>query len=99
MKRSAVLICPGRGTYNREELGYIAHHHGDKSALLAEFDAERRAQGQEAISILDGAERFSMARHTRGDVASPLIYTASLMDALSLAEDIEIVAVTGNSMG
>ena len=35
----------------------------------------------------------------RGDNASGLIYAASYADSISLAEDIEIVAVTGNSMG
>ena len=99
MTHTAVLICPGRGTYNREELGYIAHHHADKSDVLGEFDALRAAQGQVTISDLDGAERFSAATHTTGDAASPLIFTASYMDAQSLADDIDVVAVTGNSMG
>lgn len=96
MKKTAVLICPGRGTYNAPELGYLARHHAGK---LGEFDAERAAQGQESISALDGAAKFSAHLHTRGDNASPLIYAASLFDAQSLPEDIEIVAVTGNSMG
>ena len=39
------------------------------------------------------------ANTSRGDVASPLIYASALLDAQALAEDIEIVAVTGNSMG
>lgn len=99
MTRSAVLICPGRGTYNRPELGYLARHHGDKSALLAGFDRQRAAAGQDTLGALDGAARFSVARYSRGDVASPLIYAASLGDALSLAGDIDLVAVTGNSMG
>lgn len=99
MTRRAVLVCPGRGTYNKAELGYLARHHADKRPLLARFDALREAEGQESVTALDGAERFSTARHTAGDAASPLIYAASLMDAQSLAEDIELVAVTGNSMG
>lgn len=96
MKTTAVLICPGRGTYNAPELGYLARHHGGK---LAEFDAYRNAQGQETVSALDGAAKFSARLHTRGDNASPLIYAASLLDAQSIPADIEIVAVTGNSMG
>ena len=39
-----------------------------------------------------------MAQHTRGDNASALIYAASYADFLSLSE-IDVVAVTGNSMG
>jgi len=98
MRKTAVLICPGRGTYNAPELGYIARHHGTP-ALLAEFDAYRAEQGQETVSALDGAEKFSARVHTRGDNASPLIYAASLLDAQAISEDYQIVAVTGNSMG
>ncbi|MDE4132264.1 ACP S-malonyltransferase [Phaeobacter sp. QD34_3] len=99
MTRTAVLICPGRGTYNKPELGYLHRHHGNKAALFAGFDALRAAAGQEEVTTLDGAERFSVATYSRGDIASPLIYAASLADAQSLASDIEVVAVTGNSMG
>ncbi|MEX0338884.1 MAG: ACP S-malonyltransferase [Arenibacterium sp.] len=99
MSRTAVLICPGRGTYNAEELGYLARHHADKQALFKRFDAIRAESGQEPVTTLDGAAKFSRATHTRGDVASPLIYASSLADAQSLADDIEVVAVTGNSMG
>ncbi|HGG64750.1 MAG TPA: ACP S-malonyltransferase, partial [Rhodobacteraceae bacterium] len=98
MSKTAVLICPGRGTYNAPELGYIARHFGSP-ALLAEFDAYRAAQGQETVSALDGAAKFSARLHTRGDNASPLIYAASLLDAQAISEDYDIVAVTGNSMG
>lgn len=95
----AVVVCPGRGTYNATELGYLARHFPDR-ALLRAFDAQRTAIGQDTLSDLDGAERFSMARHTRGDNASGLIYAASYGDFLSLRRDrIEVVAVTGNSMG
>ncbi|MGR3761435.1 ACP S-malonyltransferase [Roseobacteraceae bacterium NS-SX3] len=99
MTRTAVLICPGRGTYNKAELGYLHRHHADKAALFAGFDAQRRTAGQEEVTALDGAARFSVSKYSRGDIASPLIYAASLADARSLAEDIEVVAVTGNSMG
>ena len=95
----AVLICPGRGTYNAGELGYLSRHF-PQAALLAKFDAARAGGGQESLSALDGATRFSMATHTRGDNASGLIYAASLGDFLSIERaKIDIVAVTGNSMG
>lgn len=99
MTRTAVLICPGRGTYNKAELGYLARHHADKAPLLAEFDAIRVEAGQESVTALDAATRFDGRKYTRGDVASALIYACTLADALSLADDIEVVAVTGNSMG
>lgn len=99
MTRKAVLICPGRGTYNAPELGYLGRHHGARSGLVARFDAIRAEAGRETVSALDGAERFSVSKYSRGDVASPLICACSLADAAALAEDIEVVAVTGNSMG
>ncbi|MEM6409168.1 MAG: ACP S-malonyltransferase [Pseudomonadota bacterium] len=95
---TAVLICPGRGTYNTPELGTLARHFPDPD-LLAAFDARRAELGQRTLSALDGAERFQPALHTRGDNASALIYAASLGDRLSIRDEIEIVAVTGNSMG
>lgn len=99
MKKTAVVVCPGRGTYNKGELGYLARHFPD-AELLSAFDRQRAEAGQETLSALDGAERFSMATHTRGDNASGLIFAATLGDFLSIDRDaIEIVAVTGNSMG
>lgn len=97
--KTAVVICPGRGTYTKTELGYLERHFGDR-ALLAGFDAARKALGQESLSALDGALSYSVARHTRGDNASGLIYAATLGDFRAIDRDqIDIVAVTGNSMG
>lgn len=95
---TAVLICPGRGTYNAPELGTLARHFPAPD-LLAAFDARRADQGQERLRALDGAARFDAARHTRGDNASALIFAASYGDFLSLGAGVEVVAVTGNSMG
>ena len=100
MTRTALLICPGRGTYTKTELGYLARHHADKRPLLDHFDAMRAALGQDTLTALDTAPSYSVARHTRGDNASALIYAATLADFQSInRDDIEIVAVTGNSMG
>jgi acyl transferase domain-containing protein len=99
-KKTAVVICPGRGTYNKPELGYFARHHAEKTGLLAMLDRFRAGLGQPTISELDGAERYSAAIHTRGDNASPLIYACAYADFLSIDRDaVEVVAVTGNSMG
>jgi len=97
MKR-AVIVCPGRGTYNKPELGSLSRLHPDKTALFDAFDKARLAGGQETLTDLDGAARYSVAKHTRGDNASALIYAASYADFLSL-KDVDVVAVTGNSMG
>lgn len=99
-KQTAVVICPGRGVYNKAELGYLGRYHARLAPLFARFDEERVKLGQETLAALDGAASFSIATHTRGDNASALIYAATLGDFLAInREKIDIVAVTGNSMG
>ncbi|MGL3822067.1 ACP S-malonyltransferase [Sphingopyxis sp. R3-92] len=100
-RRTALVVAPGRGTYGKGELGSIARVHGARFGdLIANFDAQRRERDQPTVSELDGAERFSVATHMRGDVAAPLIYTATVLDFLSIdREAFDIVAVAGNSMG
>jgi acyl transferase domain-containing protein len=95
--KTAVVICPGRGTYTKTELGYLKRHLGDR-ALLGAFDQTREGLGQETLSALDGAASYSVAKHTRGDNASALIYASTLGDFRAI-DGVEVVAVTGNSMG
>lgn len=96
---TAVVICPGRGTYGQAELRYLARHFRD-APLLGAFDAIRETAGQDSITELDTAQRYSTTRHTRGDNASALIFAAGLGDFAAIDQDkVEIVAVTGNSMG
>jgi len=98
--RKALVVCPGRGTYNSGELGYLRRYHAPRGALLAMADARRAAAGETPVTVLDAAESYSAALHARGDNASPLIFTCSYADFLALDRDaIEVVAVTGNSMG
>ena len=100
MTLTAVVVAPGRGTYNKPELGYLSHHHAKRGDMIAEFDQYRATHGQKTISELDDADRFVGSQHTRGDNASPLIYTCAYSDFLSIDRtQIEIVGVTGNSMG
>ncbi|HYN46893.1 MAG TPA: ACP S-malonyltransferase [Allosphingosinicella sp.] len=99
-KQAALVICPGRGTYGKAELGYLKRLHADKAGLLETVDRLRSERGQPTISELDGAERFSAATHTRGDIASPLIFTASYADFLAIDRSrYDIAAIAGNSMG
>ncbi|KEJ88541.1 ACP S-malonyltransferase [Sulfitobacter donghicola] len=98
VKPTAVLICPGRGTYNKGELGTLHQTHGNHP-LIAQWDALRRDQGQASLSDLDGAERFSAAKHTTGDNASALIYACSFLDAEAARQSHDIRAVAGNSLG
>ncbi|MEX3009818.1 ACP S-malonyltransferase [Hoeflea sp. TYP-13] len=100
MKKTAVVICPGRGTYNKPELGYLKRHHAHRTDLVAMLDEYRVERGQTTISALDGAERYSISTYSRGDNASPLIFGCAYADFLSINRDsIDVVAVTGNSMG
>ena len=99
MTRRAVLICPGRGTYNAPELGYLKQHRPGFDAVLDGFDQQRLGLGQAKLSDLDNSERFDPDVFTRGDNASGLIFASAYCDGKSLNDDIEIVAVTGNSMG
>lgn len=97
--KTAVVVCPGRGTYNKSELGYLGRHF-PQPEILADFDAIRGGNGQETLSALDGAESFSIKRHTSGDNASALIFAATYGDYLAIdPEQVKVIAVTGNSMG
>jgi [acyl-carrier-protein] S-malonyltransferase len=100
MKQTALVVCPGRGTYNTDELGYFKMHHAGKADMIATLDAVRRIKGQVAISELDAAETYSPSLHMTGDNASLLIYACALADFAAIDRDrYDIVAVTGNSMG
>ena len=99
-RQSALIVCPGRGTYGKAELGYLKRFHANRGDLVTSFDRLRADRGQPTISELDGAERFSPALHTRGDIASPLIFAASYADFLAIDRSrFDVAAVTGNSMG
>jgi len=72
MKQTAIVVAPGRGTYNRSELVYLKLHHAQQQKLFAEFDEFRRQKSQIPITELDGVARFSGAKFTKGENASPL---------------------------
>ncbi len=100
MKETALVICPGRGTYNVAELGYLKTHHAARADMIERLDALRRSNGQVPISELDGADKFAPSTHMTGDNASLLIYACALADFAAIdRERYDIVAVTGNSMG
>lgn len=99
-KQRAVVICPGRGTYNKEELGYLQRLHGDKTEIVSLIDDFRERQGQIKVAELDSMENYSMRVHTAGENASALIYACALSDYQAINKnEFDIVAVTGNSMG
>ena len=95
-----MVICPGRGTYNKEELGYLQRLHRDKTEIISLIDDYRDSQGQVKVSELDSMDNYSMRVHTAGENASALIYACALADYQAINRDqFDIVAVTGNSMG
>ncbi len=99
-RKTALVICPGRGVYNASELGYLKQYHADKLELISGFDAQRSELKQEPISALDSAARFSVSKYTRGDNASGLIYACSYADFAAIDRGAyDIIGVTGNSMG
>ena len=99
-KETALVVCPGRGTYNATELGYLARHHHGGGELVAHLDAMRVKRGQPTISELDNAAKFSTNLHMTGDNASLLIYACAMADFAAIDRDrFDIVAITGNSMG
>ena len=99
-RKTAVVVCPGRGTYASAELGYLARHHGQRKDFIAMLDALRDRDGQTPISALDGAKKFSLRQHTTSENASLLIFACAIADFMAIdREKWDIVAVTGNSMG
>lgn len=100
MKKRALVICPGRGTYNATELGYLKTYHAARQEVIASVDAVRTTMGQVTVSQLDAAEKYAPSVHMTGDNASALIYACAMADFAAIdREQYDIVAVTGNSMG
>lgn len=100
MKKSAVVIFPGRGTYGKDELGYLARHHSDKTEFIAGVDQWRERQGRETVSALDSRKAYSAAKHASSVNASAIIYTCALADFADINRDrYDITAVCGNSLG
>lgn len=99
-KKTAVVICPGRGTYGKAELGYLHKYHSDKQDFIGSIDHHRQKEGQPSIWELDGEKNFNLKKHIPGENSASLIYACSYADFLDInTDEYEIVAVTGNSMG
>jgi acyl transferase domain-containing protein len=98
-RRRALLVAPGRGSYERTSLGGLAGRSDAAAAWVARADAWRRATGRPTVSELD-ASPWSLRHHVAGEHASLLTAAASWADAADLdTERYEVVGVTGNSMG
>lgn len=103
MSYSTLVIAPGRGSYQRSELGYLQQHLAqvpNGQGLLTELDAARASLGLTLVSELDGASQFISKQYQQADNAAALILACGLMDYRALAQsDFQPVAMTGNSMG
>ncbi len=99
-KIPVVVVCPGRGTYTKAELGYLDKYQPKIKGFVDGLDTYLKDRKQPTVSELDGAERFSLRTHTPGEFASTLIYACSAADYQAIDRDkFEVVAITGNSMG
>lgn len=98
-KKRIIVVCPGRGSYTKESLGYLNGRKLIKEDLQL-IDKQRQSLGDTTISELDSQKSFKTSVHTKGEHASPLIYACAKADFLDIDQNsFEIVAVTGNSMG
>lgn len=95
----ALIVCPGRGSYDRSCLGQLQDRSEAATAVIDACDAARAALGRPTMRELDSAERYSARMHVAGEHASLLTFCCGLADLADLTETYEIVGVTGNSMG
>ena len=99
-KKRVVVVCPGRGSYNQEQLGYLGKYAGKQKELITQFDTWRQKINEPTITELDSASKFQSRVHSVGENASPLIQACAYVDFFSIdREKYDVVAVTGNSMG
>ena len=85
---TAVLFCPGRGAYTREELGFVGRtlRPGKTADALAACDEERQSQGRPTLTEIDGAEKFRPSLHLDGENAAELIYFGTMAHVQELRE-------------
>lgn len=99
MKKTALVVCPGRGTYNKAEYGYIRQHQPDIT-LMAQFDQARSNVKLATVTELETMPAFNRALHTKADNAAALIFASGINDYGHIdINQFDIVAITGNSMG
>jgi len=102
---ASFLLCPGRGSYGRAELGCLhrAIEGGGKevASLVDELEAHRARFDPTLPSImeLDGAAQFKAGLHLPGRNSSPLIFAASLVSAKLEPSCKNAVLIGGNSLG
>lgn len=101
-KKTAIVVCPGRGTYNKTELGYLKKNHSDESSIkfIKKIDEYRKERARKSILELDYSEKFVSKEFLLGENSASLIYACAYLDFLKInKEKFDIVGITGNSMG
>ena len=94
--RRLLLLCPGRGSYGRAQIGTLP----PESPTVRQLNQLRAEAGRPTLTALDATERFFPALHLAGEHASLLTFGYTLADLESLDPDkAQTVAVVGNSMG
>ena len=100
MSMRALIVCPGRGSYDRAGMGQLQDRSEAARAVISACDQHREGASRPSVSALDGAEKWRSSLHVAGENASLLTAACSLADMAELARDrFEVVGVTGNSMG
>ncbi|MAV70471.1 MAG: hypothetical protein CMG04_06920 [Candidatus Marinimicrobia bacterium] len=98
-KKRIIVVCPGRGSYTKETIGYIKNETNLIKKQINFIDQKRRELKEPTATKLDRTP-FDKKLHLKGENASILIYSCSLKDFLSIDNtNFEIVAILGNSMG
>jgi len=96
----ALVVCPGRGSYGRDQLGTLQGDLGPAAPIVDACDTWRAGLDRPRVRELDAAERYQARHHVAGEHASLLTFAASLVDLARIdRERYDIVGVTGNSMG
>lgn len=100
LRGRVLLVCPGRGSYDRASLGSLKGRRGAAQAVIDACDGWRTEHGRPTVSELDAAEAFKTSLHVAGEHASLLTFACSVADRFELdADRYEVVGVAGNSMG
>ena len=99
-QKTALVICPGRGSYTKEELGYFGRFGKNFKPFLDEIDEYRATKSQVSIQSMDRETSFKSSLMTPGENASALIYACAMGDYRSIdSKKIDVVGICGNSMG
>ena len=89
----ALVVCPGRGSYGRAQLGSLPV--GDP--IVAALDRFRAGLGRPTLTSLDRAPGYAPELHVAGEHASLLTFACTAVDLAAIDRDrIDIVGVTGN---